>query len=557
MQRLAESCTLADEFFQMLRAAFRLVMDSTSSAATKICDMLYGFLRKHWVTIAEIMIKFVLGSKLVDRIQEIICRLRCKAEQLIKAALQKIMGLLRKAFPGLDKPPAACGASCPIGAPCADDDDGGPKKPVVPIDDKTNCTNRCRPGNCFAADTGVHTSSGTQSIQALCIGQRVVTFLPHERRGDAPVEPTSGEWAAHRLVTITLWFEDGEFINMQLLRDPGWFRTHQPEVGSLIYLEMPEMGVQGEGIVESIEPCPPIESGQGRVITATFHHSTGECLDIHTAGRDETISATGGHPFWRSGSEFESSAGSRSASKQFELTLTTDEDGLWQLDSEVLVMDGLEREHCGLPGEWAMAHSLEPQDLLATLAGSIEITSIDEPSSSQPVFNIEVDGDHVYRVGESGVLVHNASCNWCVKRGYNYREYAPSPYKTWTAYVTAPKPGGCGEPSPANLEDPHGHHIVMKGNRFPENEKARQILCEVGINPFTGCENLVISPNKCHSKSYAIQVLKDLEKANEKGRKKKSSKANRKKAVTNALKDLARLHRNCPDGGVVSEKTDE
>ena len=29
----------------------------------------------------------------------------------------------------------------------------------------------------------------------------------------------------------------------------------------------------------------------------------------------------------------------------------------------------------------------------------------------EPVYNIEVDGDHCYRVGEQGLLVHNASCS--------------------------------------------------------------------------------------------------------------------------------------------------
>ena len=33
----------------------------------------------------------------------------------------------------------------------------------------------------------------------------------------------------------------------------------------------------------------------------------------------------------------------------------------------------------------------------------------------EPVYNIEVDGDHVYRVGESGVLVHNASAKLTFK----------------------------------------------------------------------------------------------------------------------------------------------
>ena len=34
------------------------------------------------------------------------------------------------------------------------------------------------------------------------------------------------------------------------------------------------------------------------------------------------------------------------------------------------------------------------------------LTACEEP---EPVYNIEVEGDHVYRVGEQGLLVHNAS----------------------------------------------------------------------------------------------------------------------------------------------------
>ena len=65
-----------------------------------------------------------------------------------------------------------------------------------------------------------------------------------------------------------------------MLRDPDWFRLHQPEEGETLWLNMPEMGVEGEAIVEAIDDCPEIETGPGRVITATFAHSTGECLEF-------------------------------------------------------------------------------------------------------------------------------------------------------------------------------------------------------------------------------------------------------------------------------------
>jgi hypothetical protein len=37
------------------------------------------------------------------------------------------------------------------------------------------------------------------------------------------------------------------------------------------------------------------------------------------------------------------------------------------------------------------------------------VLSLKKLAAPEPVFNIEVDGDHVYRVGEQGLLVHNAS----------------------------------------------------------------------------------------------------------------------------------------------------
>ena len=130
------------------------------------------------------------------------------------------------------------------------------------------------------------------------ICKRIVTLLPHERRGSAPVEPTLTEWKACRLITLRLSCENDEFVRLQLLRDPDWFRTHNPEIGGLIYLEMPEMGVQGEAHVETIGPCPTIQSGPGRVITAKFDHSAGECRDIHIENDSQPLSVTGSHPIW-------------------------------------------------------------------------------------------------------------------------------------------------------------------------------------------------------------------------------------------------------------------
>lgn len=59
------------------------------------------------------------------------------------------------------------------------------------------------------------------------------------------------------------------------------------------------MGVEGEAIVEAIDDCPEIETGPGRVVTATFAHSTGECLEFDIEGESTPLRVTGGHPIWR------------------------------------------------------------------------------------------------------------------------------------------------------------------------------------------------------------------------------------------------------------------
>jgi hypothetical protein len=84
---------------------------------------------------------------------------------------------------------------------------------------------------------------------------------------------------------------------------------------------------------------------------------------LAVAGEAEPLRATGRHPFW-------------SVDRQ-----------AWTAAAELRV------------GERLLASDGSTPELLArTLRGRME-----------PVYNIEVDGDHCYRVGRRGLLVHNAS----------------------------------------------------------------------------------------------------------------------------------------------------
>jgi len=63
--------------------------------------------------------------------------------------------------------------------------------------------------------------------------------------------------------------------------------------------------------------------------------------------------------------------------------------------------------------EWVPAGKLEPGELVDTLAGPVAVHSVDRLESALDVYNIEVHGEHVFRVTADGVLVHNAGpdCN--------------------------------------------------------------------------------------------------------------------------------------------------
>jgi len=209
------------------------------------------------------------------------------------------------------------------------------------------------------------------------------------------------------------------------LRDPDWFRLHQPEVGETIWLDMPEMGVEGEALVEAIDEAPEIETGFGRVITATFAHSTGECLEFDIEGESTPLRVTGGHPLWRESAaeanlDEEWSKCCNSLDAAVNSSCGCEEPSIYSLPVEaekeqafaalatavrVITLELLAPEE----QTWVEAEEFQPGDSLKSLNGLRQITNRHLDRTIERVYNIEVDGDHVYRVGQSGLLVHNAS----------------------------------------------------------------------------------------------------------------------------------------------------
>jgi Pretoxin HINT domain len=111
------------------------------------------------------------------------------------------------------------------------------------------------------------------------------------------------------------------------------------------------------------DSCPEIESGPGRVVTGVFRHWRGEVYELRVESEPAAIVVTREHPFW-----------------------------------------SVDRN------DWTQACALRVGERLQAQDGRTpRVLSFEPRDGVEPVYNIEVEGDHCYRVGEQGLLVHNQS----------------------------------------------------------------------------------------------------------------------------------------------------
>ncbi|MDR2437815.1 MAG: HINT domain-containing protein, partial [Planctomycetaceae bacterium] len=154
---------------------------------------------------------------------------------------------------------------------------------------------------------------------------------------------------------------DGKRLDITLLRPLNWISESQADIGTTIFLDLPELGAQGFVKVRNIEHCPPIKSGKGNVITGTFHHEAANTIDLYVEGLSKPIGSTDNHPFW---------------------SVTRN--------------------------EFVEAGKLQPDEELHLHNGQTAkvIQILPRPGPKQ-VHNLEVMNEHVYRVSDQGILVHN------------------------------------------------------------------------------------------------------------------------------------------------------
>ena len=216
---------------------------------------------------------------------------------------------------------------------------------------------------CFTAGTSVHSAVEKCAIESLRVGQRVLTEgtkgVEHQR-GDGPTEIDPATWRLVRLQTAKPAGSDN-LVDVELLRPLAWIEQTRAVVGSQIRFELAELGISGPACVLAIEPCPEIEPGRGRVITGTFTTARCSVLELRLSN-GEVLEPTPPHRFY-------------SETRQ----------------------------------DWVAAGELRVGECLRTASGqALTVESVGLKAGEHRVYNLEVEQEHQFYVGKSGVLVHNA-----------------------------------------------------------------------------------------------------------------------------------------------------
>jgi hypothetical protein len=199
------------------------------------------------------------------------------------------------------------------------------------------------------------------NIEDVRVGDRVIAANPQvtDEERSTWIDP---DWSDWRRAHLSMPKDDGGMIEIDLLRPDDWFEIYDVRPGESIDLQLPELGANGLAYVIDTDPCPDIKPGPGQVVTGTFEHSTsGNVLNVQFEGESKPIGVTDNHLFW-----------------------------------------SVERS------DFVPIGKMELGERVQTFQGETKriVLKLPRPGSHR-VYNLEVYAEHVYFVGEQGLLVHN------------------------------------------------------------------------------------------------------------------------------------------------------
>jgi hypothetical protein len=211
---------------------------------------------------------------------------------------------------------------------------------------------------CFTEGTLVLTQTGRMPIEQLSIGRRVITG---PEGSPQPLQPFLDitQWRVLKLEYVRP--DTQQVLHMAFLRSAAEADLLSPGDTTPILIE--EMGIEGQARVIAVEPCPPLEQGEGELITATFMQEHIDVRLLKLEGLAEPIEVTGSHPVYS------------------------------------------EDQHTFVP-----VKELGRGERLRTRIGTAVVESILRKHGSWRVYNLEIGTVHRYYVSQLDVLVHN-SCS--------------------------------------------------------------------------------------------------------------------------------------------------
>jgi RHS repeat-associated protein len=230
--------------------------------------------------------------------------------------------------------------------------------------------------SCFVAGTPVLLGDGCtqEAIDQVRVGQRVATDGGIANSGDGKtkaedIDATRVDPQTWRLVNLEVDARTAnggiDVMQVQELMPVATLQALHAKAGSHIPvpLDLGDISEAGEGaIVESIDPCPEIKTGPGRVVLTTITHlnNYGFHLTLGDAsGRTETLGITGFHKLY------------------------TEDRG------------------------WASAADLRRGEHIRGQDGDLTVVSLVRDPGIHRVYNLTVEADHVYYVGTLKSLSHN------------------------------------------------------------------------------------------------------------------------------------------------------
>ena len=210
------------------------------------------------------------------------------------------------------------------------------------------------------------TTVGATAIEALEVGDRVETH-----RGETI--QVSGE-----LLRITATLIDPRFfdrpIGLTLLRRKDWARSSAADrPGATIAIDLEELGFSGNATIEEVETVV-IPPGAGRLVTATVTHLNDDLFEVRFAQGGAALRGTGAHPLY-----------------------------------------SLEREN------WVRVRDLRIGERLQTAEGAVTVEALEKVGGEHRVYNLEVEGEHEYLVGEARVRAHNTCVEGLLRKATKLR----------------------------------------------------------------------------------------------------------------------------------------